>query len=160
MKKTGVISNAWIYTKFMKELKRGGVWHFWEKETCDWRFLEVRNVRLFFLKDLDVRCHPAGLHGSKSCPLISFLYNFHWFFPLYIDLVAFLWWPLYVLTMCELWSSLFLFVRMVTKIKEVSEDDSWWFHLISVAPIFDHIWKAGPHLIWTTAPSCYNPLFD
>ena len=126
-------------------------------------WLEVfrgKKCEIIFLKDLDVRCHPAGLHGSKSCPLISFLYNFHWFFPLYIDLVAFLWWPLYVLTMCELWSSLFLFVRMVTKIKEVSEDDSWWFHLISVAPIFDHIWKAGPHLICTTAPSCYNPLFD
>ena len=54
--------------------------------------------------------------------------------------------------MCELWSLLFLFVRIVTKIKELSEDDSWWFHLISVAPFFDHIWKAGPHLICTTAP--------
>ena len=114
--------------------------------------LRGKKCEIIFLKDLDVRCHPAGLHGSKSCPLISFLYNFHWFFPLYIDLVAFLWWPLYVLTMCELWSSLFLFVRMITKFKEVSEEDSWWFHLISVAPFFDHIWKAGPHLICTTAP--------
>ena len=38
--------------QFMKEVKRGGVWHVWGKETCDWRFLEVKNVRLFFWKTL------------------------------------------------------------------------------------------------------------
>ena len=151
MKKTGVISNAWLYTKFMKELKRGGVWHFWEKETCDWRFLEVKNVRLFFWKTLtwdaiQRGCRVLGVvHSFFFYSTFTDFSSLHWF-------GCFLWWPPYVWAMCELWSSLFLFVRMVTKIKEVSEDDSWWFHLISVAPIFDHIWKAGLHLICTTAP--------
>ena len=81
-----------------------------------------------------------------------FSIQFSLIFPSLYWFGCFLWWPPYVWAMCELWSSLFLFVRIVTKIKEVSEDDSWWFHLISVAPFFDHIWKAGPHLICTTAP--------